>query len=128
MALDDGALGEQPGVGLRWSPIMKASLFNRGLAGAIALALSTTVASAQPGNFGAQQQSLSGGSAVILARVGGSVHGGGMGGHGGHGFGTGHSFHVGHVRGFGVFGGPYYGDDFYDGCRWSARFNRRVCY
>ena len=107
---------------------MKASLFNRGLAGAIALALSTTVASAQPGNFGAQQQSLSGGSAVILARVGGSVHGGGMGGHGGHGFGTGHSFHVGHVRGFGVFGGPYYGDDFYDGCRWSARFNRRVCY
>jgi hypothetical protein len=101
---------------------MKTSLSNVGLAGAIVLAISTTVASAQSGHFGSQQQSVSGESAVILARVGGGVRGGGMGGHGGHGF------HSGHVRGFGVFGGPYYGDEFYEGCRLNPRYNRRVCY
>ena len=80
-ALDDGALGEQPGVQVcEWSPIMKASLIKCGLVGAVSLALSTSVASAQAGGFGSQQQPLSGESAVILARVGGgSVHGGGMG-------------------------------------------------
>ena len=106
---------------------MKANLIKCGLVGAVALALSTSVASAQRGS---QQQPLSGESGVILARFAGGVHGGGMGGHGGHGFGGGHGFHGGHFRSSGVFSGPYYGYDVYDepGCRWSPRYNRRVCF
>src|SRR5262245_19079569 len=107
---------------------MRSSVSKCGFVGAVALALVTSVATAQAGVFGPQQpQLLNGEGAVTLARVGGGgFHGGGMGGHGGHGFGGGHSFHGGHFRGFGVSSGPYYWGDTYDepGCRWSPRYHR----
>jgi hypothetical protein len=93
---------------------MKRSLVTSSLLGAFALAISAAGALAQPSNLGGSQWEppLSGvRSPLVLVRGGGGGHGFG-GGHGG-GFGGGHGFHGGHFRGgFGVFGGPYYYDDF----------------
>jgi uncharacterized membrane protein YgcG len=118
---------------LRMECTMKSSLIASSLLGGFALALSATVALAQPGNLGTTQKQLSAASSALsLVRGGGGGgHGGGMGGGGGgHGFSGGHGFHGGQVRGFGFFDGPYYDDYSYDepGCLWSARYHRWVCY
>src|SRR6476646_1808064 len=121
--------------------MMKRSFIASGVFGAFAIAVTTTAALAQPGNFGGSQLPLTGASSpLVLIRAGGGGgggYGGGFGGggrgggfgagghgfagvHGGGGFGGDHGFHRGHFRGFSAFGG--YDDD--AGCWWSARYHR----
>ena len=117
---------------------MKRNLIVSCLAGPFALALSTAVAVAAPGNlYGQQQLETSASSPLVLVRGGGGGHGGFGGGHGGgfgggfggHGFG-GHGFggHGGHFHG-GFFGAPYVGGNYDDsGCWWNTRYHHWVCY
>ena len=121
----------------KWNAIMKRNLVTSSLLGAVALAISTAAALAQPSNLDSSQPRLSAaGNPLVLVRGGGGGgHGGGGGGghgfgggHGG-GFGGGHGMHGSHFRGgFSAFGGPYYDDYYGEGCWWSARYRRTVCY
>jgi hypothetical protein len=116
---------------LQWSTIMKRNLITSGLVGAVALALSSAAALAQPTNVGGPQPApVSAASNPVLLVRGGGGHGfGGAHAGGGHGFGGSHGFHVGHFRRGFAFGGPYdYDNDDEPGCSWSARYHRWVCY